>query len=272
MSIVLYCVAVLFAIFHIAAAPPAYHPAPVDSGFLRLVNAENPLPKSFTPKNLITHKGVRLHFAARDAFAQLLVEIEADGIHGLSLHSAYRSYSHQKTLFSQKEKSFTSQGFPKREAESLAARSVQRPGASEHQTGLALDVSTSYTLTQSFGETEAGRWLRANAHRFGFIIRYPQAKTHTTNIVYEPWHLRYVGVPHAAVMREYDLTLEEYAGFLAARPVFLFYENETERFLLQYMDALPVTPTRDVVDISSVRFGRDAHYIVTSRFHHPLLR
>ncbi|MCL2204424.1 MAG: M15 family metallopeptidase [Defluviitaleaceae bacterium] len=215
---------------------------------LTLVNAEHPLPSYYIPEELATYNGIQLHPAAMEAFTQLLAAMEADGIHGLSLHSAYRSYSRQQSLFSRKASYYKHQGFPPEEAEALAARTVQRPGASEHQTGLALDVSSTGQLAQSFGNTPAGLWLQANAYRFGFIIRYPCSKTHTTYIIYEPWHLRYVGIPHAEIMHIRDLALEEYADFLAAHSPYAFWTATGERFRIYYADTPPklryVTTTR----------------------------
>lgn len=95
------------------------------------------------------------------------------------------------------------------EAERLSAR----PGHSEHQTGLALDVTSAAVngrLVASFSQTAEGTWLRENAHYFGFIIRYPEGREHLTGYAYEPWHIRYVGVDHASVIYENGLILEEY--------------------------------------------------------------
>ena len=89
------------------------------------------------------------------------------------------------------------------------------PGSSEHQTGLTIDVSAqsvSYRLDQSFGDTKEGKWLAKHCHEYGFIIRYPEGKTHITGYDYEPWHLRYVGVDTAKEITGSGLTLEEYLG------------------------------------------------------------
>jgi D-alanyl-D-alanine carboxypeptidase len=244
--------------------------APTDSRFLWLVNAENPLPASFAPSPLTTHNHVRLHTAARDAFILLSKSMQKDGIYGLHLHSAYRDYARQKNLFQQKVRHYKSQGFPSQEAETYAAQCVHHPGKSEHQTGLALDVSTTSQLNQSFGETQAGRWLSKNAHLFGFIIRYPKEKTHTTHTIYEPWHLRYVGFPHAAVMYEYDLTLEEYIDFLQTHPVFIYTSNENKRYLIQFTHGLPYPLPQNILDISSTAYHPTPNYVTVSPLSHPL--
>ncbi|HET7615667.1 MAG TPA: M15 family metallopeptidase, partial [Bacillales bacterium] len=88
-----------------------------------------------------------------------------------------------------------------------------RPGQSEHQTGLSMDISTpeiGVDLDQNFGETKAGKWVAAHAADFGFILRYPKGKEDITGYEYEPWHLRYVGKKPAKTIMENHLTLEEY--------------------------------------------------------------
>jgi D-alanyl-D-alanine carboxypeptidase len=109
------------------------------------------------------------------------------------------------------------------------------PGASEHQSGLALDVTIDGTLRQSFGETKAGKWIADNCQRFGFILRYPQDKTGVTQIIYEPWHLRYVGVPHAAFMKEMNLCLEEYIRRVADNGSSVYWvEPGVSYYLIEY--------------------------------------
>ncbi len=123
---------------------------------------------------------------------------------GLSLasNSAYRSYSAQQSIYSGDD------------------LSTARPGFSEHQTGLTMDIgaeSGECSLNACFGETAEGIWLRDNAYRFGFILRYPADKTPVTGYEYEPWHFRYVGVDLATEMRETGFTtLEEFFQLPAA--------------------------------------------------------
>ena len=98
------------------------------------------------------------------------------------------------------------------EAYRLSSQAVTVPGASEHQIGLALDIiCNEYTsLTEGFGDTEAGKWLAENSYRYGFILRYPKGKEYITGIEYEPWHFRYVGVEAATVITKAGITLEEF--------------------------------------------------------------
>jgi LAS superfamily LD-carboxypeptidase LdcB len=190
---------------------------PAQTNLLRLVNKENPLAADYKPSDLVKFEGVELREVARDAFVQMRMAMESEGISGLKLQSAYRSYSYQRAIFNEKARELlrTGKAANKAEAEEIAARSIQPPGASEHQLGLALDVSIDGKLSQKFAETEAGQWLAENCHKYGFIIRYPKEKTTVTEIIYEPWHLRFVGAEHAEIMFKTGLTLEEYCSYLA---------------------------------------------------------
>lgn len=120
----------------------------------------------------------------------------------LASNSAYRSYTAQENIY---------------DGDDL---STARPGYSEHQTGLTMDIgaaSGECSLTQCFGETAEGIWLRENAHRFGFILRYPADKTPVTGYEYEPWHFRFVGAELATEMHDTGVTtLEEFFGLPAA--------------------------------------------------------
>lgn len=180
---------------------------------LVLVNKERNLPADYKPSDLVYltipfpfqgDSPIRyLRQEAAEAIRDLFADAREDGIN-LVGKSGYRSYSIQKNLFTQY---VASQG------ELNANKFSARPGQSEHQTGLAIDVTTvemGYALKQSFGETTAGQWVAENCYKYGFIIRYPEAKEHVTGYNYEPWHLRYVGIEPAKEIIKKNLTLEEY--------------------------------------------------------------
>jgi len=239
-----------------------------DSGLLWLVNQDNPLPSEYTPSNLVSHNGIFLQAPAHTAYNQMLAGMKADGIMGLQLASAYRPYEYQRNLFTVRVSELVAEGHSPDPAAILAAETLQPPGASEHQTGLALDVTVTGDLTLSFGETLAGIWLAENAHRFGFIIRYPYAKTEITQITYEPWHLRYVGLPHAVIIRDNNLTLEEYAGFISKAGAYIVWaEPHASRayYLVIHSNTRPESLPNEVIAISSDRAGEGAGYIITLR-------
>lgn len=124
--------------------------------------------------------------------------------------SSYRSYKKQTQLFNNAVHKYKTTSNTRAQAEALALRTTQKPGWSEHQLGLSIDVSNGYDTEHQFHTTKVGEWVTENCHRFGFVIRYPADKVSITKINYEPWHLRYVGIEHAAYMYEHSLCLEEY--------------------------------------------------------------
>ena len=112
------------------------------------------------------------------------------------------------------------QGMTRAEAEKKTEEYTARPKTSEHHTGLAIDITTDEWesagkgLSISFENTDACKWLKANAHKYGFILRYPKEKESITKIKYEPWHFRYVGVEHATKIYNQGICLEEYIDSL----------------------------------------------------------
>lgn len=128
--------------------------------------------------------------------------------HDVMIASGFRSYDLQQTYFNSYSRSY---------GEEAASKFSARPGQSEHQTGLSLDIA--YTnrdcyLDTCFGDKPAGKWLAANAYTYGFVLRYPADKTEITRYQYEPWHFRYVGKPLATVLHESGLTLDEARPYL----------------------------------------------------------
>ncbi len=168
-----------------------------------LVNAENPLPADYVPEDLVNLYEMRHSFrlassdiymtrSAYEPMQDMFYAAELENVNGFIITSAYRSYDRQKEIFTESEPGY-----------------AQSPGASEHQTGLCFDV-TAMNSGDGFENTEQYKWLRANAHKFGFIQRYPANKSHITGISYEPWHYRYVGVDAAEYIYRNNITLEEY--------------------------------------------------------------
>jgi zinc D-Ala-D-Ala carboxypeptidase len=122
----------------------------------------------------------------------------------LTAISGYRSYDYQEMLLNREIEQF---------GKEKAVMAVAPPGQSEHQSGLAMDISSKsndFQVNIKFGETKEGKWLAENAYKFGFILRYPEDKVDITKYQYEPWHFRYVGLEAAKVIHENDWTLEEY--------------------------------------------------------------
>lgn len=180
---------------------------------LALVNKSHALPSNYEPADL-TVPDVRFPFTEDDPKKQLR-QIAADALedlfkaadkegHTLYAQSGFRSFDRQTAIF---DNNVAKHG--EKHANTYSAR----PGQSEHQTGLVMDVtseSVGFLLEEALGETPEGIWLEKESHHYGFIIRYPKGKEAITKYQYEPWHLRYVGVDLASYLVENDLTLDEY--------------------------------------------------------------
>ena len=190
--------------------------------YLLLANKQHPLGATYTPANLCTMdtsltlygKEIQLEANAALAAEALVRELWARGYTDIVVTSGYRSYSYQQSLFHtyvEKEKANHPE-WSQAEAEACVLTYSARPGTSEHQTGLCVDlISTNYvSLDESFANNPAYVWLCENAHFFGFILRYPQGKQAIVGYGYEPWHYRFVGVEAATAMHESGQTLEEY--------------------------------------------------------------
>jgi len=183
-----------------------------------LVNKTFGLPEEYEPDDLVKvdipfiYQDETVHSMrkiAADALLELFAAAKEDGIE-LAGVSGYRSYAIQKMLYER---------YVARDGEEAANKYSAKPGHSEHSTGLAMDVSDRSgrcPARDCFADTEEAAWLADHAHKFGFIIRYPLGKEHITGYQYEPWHLRYVGVELATILREHDWTMEEF--FLGPQP------------------------------------------------------
>ena len=138
-----------------------------------------------------------------EAFNQMKSDAKEEGII-LNIRSGFRSYETQETLYN---------NYIAKDGLEKASRYSAKPGYSEHQTGLAIDITTEDTTTSIgdwFNDTKQAEWLYNNAYKYGFILRYPKGKEHITGYKYESWHYRYVGIEHSKNFAMNDLTLEEY--------------------------------------------------------------
>lgn len=182
-----------------------------DPHIYRLVDKNHALAEDYVPSDLVTvsvrvvneNGANQLRQIASQALTNLFESADNNG-HTLYADSGYRSYSTQSGLFS---------AYVERSGEAEANRYSARPGHSEHQTGLTMDVTSDEVgrqLVQSFGETAEGIWVAENAHKYGFIVSYPEDKENVTGYMYEPWHLRFLGISLATEIYESGLTYQEY--------------------------------------------------------------
>jgi len=188
--------------------------------YLKLVNRYNFLDYHFYPQLMYLGVGGGHRFDMR-AYRALLNMLESARAEGLDpiIVSSFRSVSRQTYLFNRQVGRHVDAGYSEDDAFEAARRVVAYPGTSEHNLGLAVDiVSNSYHgLTARQADTPEGIWLRDNSYRYGFILRYPYYQQHITNIIFEPWHFRYVGVTAAAEMFARGLVLEEFVSELLAQ-------------------------------------------------------
>lgn len=190
----------------------------LDDWSLVLVGPNNKIEKEIAQKDLgKLSNGYLVDQRIVSAYEKLADAAKAAG-HPLAMVSAYRSVAYQEEIFNANVHTLMSQGHTKEEAIRITKLTFTEPGYSEHHTGLAVDVvdqdwyqnHTGELLNEGFGDTDGGKWLQAHAREYGFIIRYPKGKHDITQIDYEPWHLRYVGVEVATYIEEHEMTFEEF--------------------------------------------------------------
>ena len=197
-----------------AASAEWVYPVPpqsLQSDYIRLANAECLLEDSYVPMDLVrigvkktSSTVIQMRQAASDALDKMFADALESGL-TLYAHSGYRSYSTQRTMYYNRleKNNGRDDGY------------VAKPGASDHQTGLGIDVISKAWIGKSFNsdfaKTAEAQWMAENCANYGFIIRYPEDKVDITGIAYEPWHLRYVGIAAALYMTQEGLTLEEFS-------------------------------------------------------------
>ena len=177
---------------------------------LLLINKNYRLPEGYEPtrQTLVEGNECTLDIRVAPYYIEMYSAALTDGVK-LTPYSGYRSYATQKRSYTNKINYYIGQGYAQAEAEELAAKVIMPPGSSEHNMGYAMDI---YSCETSFESTAAFRWLQRYAADYGFIMRYPADKTEITNVIYEPWHWRYVGVDNAKAMKASGQCLEEYLG------------------------------------------------------------
>ena len=188
---------------------------PKDDWNLILVNGDHPLPEDFQiPALTQLRNNHAIDQRAYPALQRMMDDCRAEGLEP-TICSSYRSWEKQEELFQRKVQSCLPQAGSLEEAEEQAAVWVARPGTSEHQAGLAVDiVDKSYQLLDEGQEkTAVQQWLMEHCAEYGFILRYPTEKSALTGVGYEPWHYRYVGEEAAGEIMRQGLCLEEYLGY-----------------------------------------------------------
>ena len=178
-----------------------------------LVNKYYYLKKDFAPDDLVTISQTyswgesgsqKVRKIVYEAFLDMWNSANSEGYY-LMVNSSYRTYQDQESVYN---------NYRNTSGQTYADSIASRPGYSEHQTGLAIDIfSKTNTSSATFKDSAEAKWLKENAHKFGFILRYPEDKENITGTTYEAWHYRYVGKDIATYIYEHDITFDEYYAY-----------------------------------------------------------
>lgn len=179
---------------------------------LTLVNDWNPVPADYEATVSLARVGNMGQRVDARVAQPLTAMLTAGAANGIDLVSGYRPASQQATIYWRRVNQYRSQGHDADTAQRMTGTIIKRPGYSEHNCGLAMDLggNGNFRLEEDFAQTAAYRWLIANCAEYGFILRYPQGKEEITGVTFEPWHYRYVGVEAAREIMQSGLCLEEY--------------------------------------------------------------
>lgn len=258
-----------------AAQPAAAFDTSLDDELLLLVNGTYQLDKNYKPTDLentsrqakSTKSRLMLRKTAAAAYYDMIQAYKTQSRRTIYSISGYRDFAYQERLFNTKLAGRQSMGQSYNTAYKNTLEYTALPGTSEHQTGLAVDLSSNNALSDNFRNTVQGKWLLKNCWDYGFILRYDENKRELTNIAYEPWHYRYVGLPHSLIIRDNSWVLEEYIDYL--------HQNG----LIEYTD--PANPdmlwrvywtndtTAEFAGITNVSRDNTGGYIITTQNPRP---
>lgn len=180
-----------------------------------LIRKGVPVPDDFTPQLFEVSSGIFMDRCAAICMRRMVYAAASCNIK-LRIISAYRSCARQKELVDEDIRINMLKGMSRESAALHTKKTLAMPNESEHNAGLAADLSGAdcrFDLSVDFEKTPEYRWLAANAYRFGYILRYPAGKEKITGIDFEPWHFRYVGAPHAENITRRKISLEEYLSY-----------------------------------------------------------
>ena len=188
-----------------------HHVASEDNGWnLILVNRNSYIPDDYKVELTELSNGEKVDSRIYPELQEMFNDARAQG-YGLFVREGYRTQEEQQQLLEEKIEAYENEGKSKSEAKKLAEQWVAIPGTSEHQLGIAVDINADTTKSSS---DDVYSWLAENAHKYGFIKRYPSDKTDITGVINEPWHYRYVGKEAALEIYSQGMCLEEYIDTL----------------------------------------------------------
>lgn len=174
---------------------------------LILVNRSHPIPKNYDIKLTQLRNNQSVDSRIYPSLQKMFDDMRAAGLTPV-ISSSYRTTKKQQSLLDEKIADYQKEGYSEKESEKLAKEWVAVPGTSEHQLGMAVDITSADRNTQN--PSVIWEWLMKNSYQYGFILRYPENKEKITGTIYEPWHYRYVGKKAAKEIYERQICLEEY--------------------------------------------------------------
>lgn len=194
-------------LFEVTGINDASHIIPASEEWnLIVVNRWNEIPEDFSVSLTELSNGQKVDSRIYSYLQEMFDAAKEEGLY-LIVREGYRTAEEQEEIFNGKVQAYRNEGYSKARAKRLAKKWVALPGTSEHQLGIAVDINADKDRSAN---DEAYVWLAENAHRYGFILRYPQGKEDITGTSYEPWHFRYVGIENAQVIYEKQICLEEF--------------------------------------------------------------
>lgn len=267
----------LLALCMLATQPVLAFDTTLDDELLMLVNSTYQLEKAYEPdglvntstKTLSTKGRLLLREPAANAYYDMISAYKKISRRPLYSISGYRDWDYQQRLFTTKMAGRQSMGQTKEQAYANTLEYTALPGTSEHQTGLAVDLSSNNQLFNNFRSTVQGKWLMDNCWDFGYILRYDEAKSDITAIAYEPWHYRYVGLPHSLIIRDNNWVLEEYISYLQENGSLEYADPEDESFVWHIYWTNDVTT--EFSGITNVSRDNTGGYIITCKCPKPEL-
>lgn len=173
---------------------------------LILVNCNHYIPDDYEIELTELSNGEKVDSRIYPQLQEMFDDMRAEGLYPV-VREGYRSAEEQEEIFAEKVQAYMNEGYFRSRAERIAEEWVAVPGTSEHQLGIAVDINADKERCEN---EDVYLWLAENAHKYGFILRYPQGKEDITGISYEPWHFRYVGVENAQIIYEKQICLEEF--------------------------------------------------------------
>lgn len=214
-------------------------------GYLKLVNKENLLTPNYEPTDLVnvnTLKSITAYgtnTSLREEAAEALTKMYNENNVGYAMSSGFRTFETQTQLFNQKVKENMNIGKTEEQAKADASTIVAIPGSSEHQLGLAIDFAIpGVVLTEEFKNTIPGKWLSDNSYKYGFVLRYTKEQTAITNIIFEPWHFRYIGYPHSEILYKEGIVFDTYIKYLREDKVKYYKDENNEEYIIWLLSGL----------------------------------